>query len=77
MGGDAGQVDAATVLLDDEQYVEPAQEDGVDVEEIDCGDGRGLGGQELFPCAGGALRGGADSGGLEDLPEALLHEAIA
>jgi hypothetical protein len=33
MGGDAGQVDAATVVLDDEQHVEPAQEDGVDVEE--------------------------------------------
>jgi ribonucleotide monophosphatase NagD (HAD superfamily) len=25
MGGDAGQVDAATVVLDDEQHVEPAQ----------------------------------------------------
>jgi len=33
VGGDAGQVDAATVVLDDEQHVEPAQEDGVDVEE--------------------------------------------
>ena len=32
MGGDAGQVDAATVVLDDEQHVEPAEEDGVDVE---------------------------------------------
>jgi hypothetical protein len=35
VGGDAGQVDAATVVLDDEQHVEPAQDDGVDVEEID------------------------------------------
>ena len=29
VGGDSGQVDAATVVLDDEQHVEPAQEDGV------------------------------------------------
>jgi hypothetical protein len=69
MGGDAGQVDAATVVLDAEQHVEPAQEDGVDVEEIDGGDGLGLGGEELFPGAGCALRGGVDSGGLEDLSD--------
>jgi len=43
VGGDARQVDAATVVLDDEQYVEPAQEDGADVEEIDPGDCPGLG----------------------------------
>jgi hypothetical protein len=27
-GGDAGQVDAAVVVLDDEQHIEPAQENG-------------------------------------------------
>jgi hypothetical protein len=60
VGGDAGQVDAATVVLDDEQHVEPAQEDGVDVEEIDRGDCPGLGRQELFPAGRRALRCGVD-----------------
>ena len=59
MGGDAGQVDAAAVVLDDEQYVEPAQEDGVDVEEVDRGGRLGLGRQELFQLA--AARCGAGS----------------
>ncbi len=34
VGGDAGQVHAPMVVLDDEQHVEPAQEDGVDMEEV-------------------------------------------
>jgi hypothetical protein len=33
VGGDAGQVHAAVVVLDHEQDVEPAEKDGVDVEE--------------------------------------------
>jgi hypothetical protein len=40
------------VVLDDEQHVEPAQENSVDVEEVDCGDGLGVGGQELLPTGG-------------------------
>jgi hypothetical protein len=47
VGGDAGQVRTATLMLDDGQYVEPAQEHGIDVEEIDCGDRLGPGRQEL------------------------------
>src|SRR6266702_4574311 len=43
-GSDAGEVNPAVVVLDDEQHVEPAEEDGVDVEEVDCCDGLGLGG---------------------------------
>jgi hypothetical protein len=39
------------VVLDDEQHVEPAQEDGVDVEEIDRGDCPGLG-RNCFQLAG-------------------------
>src|ERR1039457_125314 len=34
VGGAAGQVHAAMVVLDDEQYVEAAQEYGIDVEEV-------------------------------------------
>jgi hypothetical protein len=33
VGGDAGQVNAAIVVLDDEQHIEPAEKDGVHVEE--------------------------------------------
>jgi hypothetical protein len=33
VSGDAGQVNAATVVLDDEQHIEPTEKDSVDVEE--------------------------------------------
>ena len=69
VGGDAGQVDAAIVMLDDEQHIEPAEEDGVGVEEVGRCDRLGLGGQELPPAVGPAPRRGADAGGLEDLPD--------
>ena len=76
MGGDAGQVDAGTMVFDDEQHVEPAQEDGAGVEEVDRGDRLGLGGQEL-PLAGGcALRCGVDSGFLEDLPDGRGRDRV-
>jgi hypothetical protein len=48
-GGGPGEVPAATVVLDHEEDVEAAQEDGVDVGEVDGEDGVGLGGQELAP----------------------------
>jgi hypothetical protein len=35
MGGDPGQVHAPGAVLDEEQYVQAAQEDGIDVEEVD------------------------------------------
>ena len=57
VGGDAGQVHAPIVVLDKKQHVEPAQEDGVDAEEVSRGDRLGLRGQELLPadgCARGA-----------------------
>jgi hypothetical protein len=59
VGSDAGQVDAAVVVPGDEQHVEPAEEDGVDMEEVDCGDRLGLGGQKLFPAGGCALGAGS------------------
>jgi hypothetical protein len=62
VGGDAGQVDAAAVVLDDGQHVEPAQEDGAGVEEIGRGDCPGLGRQELFPAGRRALRRRVDAG---------------
>src|SRR5687768_16826245 len=47
--GDPGDVDAAAAVLDGHEPVEAAQEDGVDVGEVDREDGVGLRGQELAP----------------------------
>ena len=38
MGGDPGQVHAATLVLNHDEDVEAAQEHGVDVGEVDCED---------------------------------------
>ena len=69
VGSDACQVNAAMVVLDDEQHVETAEKDRVDVEEVDRGNRLGLGGQELPPAGACASRRGVDSGFLEDLPD--------
>jgi hypothetical protein len=61
-GSDARDVDPATVMLDDEQHVKPAEKDGVDMEEVDRGDCLGLSGQELLPASSCALRCGVDPG---------------
>jgi hypothetical protein len=61
-------VHAAGGVLDHDQHVEAAQEDGVDVGDVDGEDGVGLGGEELSPGGSGALWGGVDAGGLKDLP---------
>lgn len=60
VGGDPGQVHAATVVLDDEEDVEAAQEHGVDVGEVDCEDRVGLRRQELPPGRTGPPRGGSN-----------------
>jgi hypothetical protein len=49
VGGDSGEVHAETVVLDHDEDVEAAQEDGVDVGEVDREDRVGLRGQELSP----------------------------
>ena len=49
VGGDPGDVHAAAVVFDHDEDVEAAQEDGVDVGEVDGEDGVGLRGQELSP----------------------------
>jgi hypothetical protein len=55
-------------VLDHHEHVEAAQEDGVDVGEVDREDRLGLRGQELAPGRSGPARSGIDSGGLQDLP---------
>jgi hypothetical protein len=49
VGGDAGEVRAAAVVFDHDEDVEAAQQDGVDVGEVDREDPVGLCGQELSP----------------------------
>jgi hypothetical protein len=67
MGGDPGDVHAAGGVLDDDQEVEPAEDDGVDVGEVDGEDGMGLRGEELSPGGTGPSGRGIESGVLEDL----------
>jgi len=69
VGGDSGDVYAAAAVLDHDEDVEAAQEDGVDVGEVDGEDRVGLRGEELSPCRSGLSRGRIETGGLEDLSD--------
>jgi hypothetical protein len=62
MGGDPGDVHAATAVLDHDEDIEAAQEDGVDVGDIDREDRMGLRGQELPPGRPGPSWRGIESG---------------
>ncbi len=77
VGGYPGQVHAAGAVLDEEQHVQAAQEDGVDVEEVRREDRRGLPAQERPPGQPGPRLCGADAGVLEDLPHRRRRERIA
>jgi hypothetical protein len=57
VGGDRGDVYAAAVVLDHHEDVEAAQEDGVDVGEVDREDRVGLSGEELSPGRAGTVAG--------------------
>ena len=77
VGGDPGDVHAATVVLDHDEDVEAAQEDGVDVGEIDREDRVGLRGQELSPGRTGPPGRGIESGVFQDLPDGRRGHAMA
>ena len=77
VGGDPGDVHAATVVLDDDENVEPAQEDGVDVGEVDGEDRVGLRGQELSPGRSGSSWRGIESGVLQDRPDGRGGDGVA
>ena len=49
VGGDAGQVNAAGAVLDDDQGVDAAEQHRVHVDEVGPDDAAGLRGQELLP----------------------------
>ena len=69
VGGDPGEVHAAAIVLDHDEDVEAAQEDGVDVGEVDREDGVGLRCQELSPGRIGPSWRGIEPRFLEDLPD--------
>ena len=68
MGGDPGNVHAATGVLDHHEDVEAAQEDRVDVGEVDGEDRSGLRGQELAPGRPRSSWGGIETRGFQDGP---------
>jgi hypothetical protein len=77
VGGDPGEVHAAAPVLDHHQDVEAAEEDGVDVGEVDGEDGAGLRGEELSPGRAGPQGSGLDARGLEDHPHGGGGEMVA
>jgi hypothetical protein len=77
VGSDSSDVDAATVVLYHEEKVEAAQEDGVDVGEVDGEDGVGLGGEELSPGRSGSSWRGIESGVFHDLPDGGGGDGVA
>jgi hypothetical protein len=69
MGGDPSEVHAAAAVLDHHEHIEGAQEDGIDVGEVDREDRLGLRRQKLSPGRAGPSRGGIEAGALEDRPD--------
>ena len=64
-------------VLDHDQEVEAAQEDGVDVGEVDREDSLGFRGDELSPGRSGPSRGGIEAGFLEDRPDGGRGDRMA
>jgi hypothetical protein len=69
VSGDPREMHAAAFVFDHEEDVEAAQEDGVDVGEVDGEDGVGLGGQELSPGRPGPSRSRIESRAVQDRPD--------
>ena len=76
-GGEAGQVNAAGGVLDDDQGVDAPQEHSVDMDEIGREDAAGLRGEELLPSRASAAGCGADPGIMQDLPHGGGGDRVA
>jgi len=74
MGGDPGEVYAATAVLDHQQDVQAAEEDGVDVGEVDGKDRVGVRVEELRPGWTGSSWRRIESRVFQDLPCVLNAE---
>jgi len=77
VGGDPGDAYAAAAVLDHHEDIEAAEEDGVEVGEVDREDCVGLRCEELSPGRSGPLRSGIDPGGLKDLPHRRRGDLVA
>jgi hypothetical protein len=64
-------------VLDDNERVDAPQEHGVHLDEIDCDDAAGLGGQELLPGRTRAAGRWVDPGGMQDLPHRRAGDRVA
>ena len=69
VGGYPGEVHAAAVVFDHDEDVEAAQQDGVDVGEVDREDPVGLRGQELSPAGPRPAGRRIEARALQDLPD--------
>jgi hypothetical protein len=69
VGGDAEDVYAAVGVLDDEEDVQSAQADGVQVEQVAGEDRVRLRWKELGPRRSGSARCGVDADAIKDLPD--------
>jgi hypothetical protein len=77
VGGDTCDVHAPGAVFDDDERVEAAEEDRLDVGEVDSEDRVGLRGEELGPGRSGSAGCGIYSGGLQDLPDRGRGDAVA
>jgi len=77
MGGDPGEVHAATAVLDHQQDVQAAEEDGVDVGEVDGKDRVGLRAEELRPGWTGSSWRRIESRVFQDLPDSRGGHGMA
>jgi hypothetical protein len=77
VGGDSGDVDAAGAVLDHEQDVAAAEEDGVDVGEVVREGSRGPVSPGGVARSGGPRGSGIDAGGLQDLPYGGGGDSVA
>jgi hypothetical protein len=75
--GDWRRSSAAGAVLDHHQEVEAAEEDGVDVGEVDREDRVSLCVEELSPGRSGAQGSGVDAGVLQDLPDGGAGDVVA
>jgi hypothetical protein len=77
MGRDPAEVHPAAAVLDFHQDVEAAQENGVNVSEVDREDRLGLRGQELAPGRSAPSRSRIKAGLLEDRPDGGRGDLVA
>jgi hypothetical protein len=76
-GGNVGQMDAASAVLDDDQGIEAAEQHGVHVDEVGGNDAAGLRGKELLPGRAAAAGRGIDPGVVQGLPNHGSRDRVA